>query len=133
MSSTATRRPSRTIPTRSATCSTSASTCEDMNTVRARARAFPGPGRALLLHQRVEAAGRLVQDQQLRVVHERRDSPTFCLLPLERSPIAAAEIEAEPLAKLVDPVRRDSAAQGAEKLDQLRAVAFSYRLSSPGR
>ena len=35
------------------------------------------------VHQRVEALGRLVQDQQLDVRRQRRDRATFCRLPFE--------------------------------------------------
>jgi hypothetical protein len=44
-------------------------------------------GEELLLHQRVEAAGRLVEDQQLWLVGKvARISPTFWRLPRESCP-----------------------------------------------
>jgi hypothetical protein len=90
IASTATRRPSRTIPTRSATCSTWSSSCEERKTVRpvaarsrtsSRTSCWRRGSRPLVGSSRIRSSGSCVKAAI---------TPTFCLLPLESSPIGRA-------------------------------------------
>ena len=67
--------PARRIATRCATRSTSDSVCEERNTVRPCARDVAQQRVEALLDERIEPGDRLVEDQQLRLVHERLDQP----------------------------------------------------------
>ena len=58
------------IPTRSATCCTSSSECDERKTVRRRG-GLAEQRRELLLHQRVEPARRFVEEEHVGPVHER--------------------------------------------------------------
>ena len=135
MSATVASRPSRMIPTRSQTRSTSGITCELRNTVRAALTLLVEHRVERLLHERVEPLRGLVQDQQLGPVHERLDEADLLLVPV---------------GEILDPLRRGRG-RGASarswrdrEVDRLRGtprsrrryrspVSRSYRASSPGR
>ena len=74
--STATTRPRRMMPTRSAVRCTSSRTWDDSRTVPPRRSSPEHHGVELVLYQRVEAAGRLVQDDELGIAHQRLDQGT---------------------------------------------------------
>ena len=74
----------------------------------------------LLLKQRVEPAGRLVEDQERRPVHECLDEPELLAVALRELTDRAVEHRAEPLAELVAE-RRLAAAQAHERVE-LRAA-----------
>src|SRR6266542_4172254 len=64
-----------------------------------------GPGLAyqlleLLLHERVQAAGRLVEDEQLRVVHERLYQADLLLVPLGQGADLPGGVQLEPLGQV---------------------------------
>ena len=69
----------------------------------------------VLLAERVEPAGRLVEDEELGIVHERCDHAHLLLVALGEVAQAPPEVELEPLGKLVDGTPVDAAAQPAEK------------------
>ena len=72
-----------------------------------------------LLHDRVESHRRLVQDQQLRLVHERLHDPDLLAIPLRQAADARPEVQLEPRRELVDAASGDTAAQVAEVAKQL--------------
>ena len=79
---------------------------QDVRGEEDRAAALGGLGDQLverLLHERVEAARRLVEDEQVGVVHERLDEPD--LLPVSARELLdpAVEVEVEPFRELVAP------------------------------
>src|SRR6266511_447276 len=83
-----------------------------------------GPGLAyqlleLLLHERVQAAGRLVEDEQLRVVHERLYQADLLLVPLGQGADLPGGVQLEPLGQLGDPLLGYPAAGVAEEPKQL--------------
>ena len=109
--STTTSRPRRRIATRSATRSTSRQRVRGQEH-RAALRGDLAEQRVeALLHQRVEPGDRLVEDQQLRLVHERLDQPE--LLAVARRELAhrAVELGVEALGQLVADPPVDAAAQ----------------------
>ena len=79
---------------------------EDVRGEEDRAAALGGLGDELverLLHERVEAARRLVEDEQVGIVHERLDEPD--LLPVSAGELLdpAVEVEVEPFREGVAP------------------------------
>jgi hypothetical protein len=80
---------------------------------------LPRHGAELLLEQRVQPAGGLVQDEQLRVAHERPHQADLLLValgqPTDRPP------EVQPLGQHVDASTGDPTAQVAEEREQLPA------------
>ena len=79
-STTSTSRPSRMMPTRSHRRSTSGRLWEETKAVRPSSRLASLMSVELLLHQRVEARGGFVQDEQFRPVHQRLDEPDLLLV-----------------------------------------------------
>ncbi len=67
----------------------------------------------LALHERVEPAGGLVEDQQLGLVHEGLDQAELALVAGREVAGAAREVEVEALGERLDLRRRDAAAQVA--------------------
>ena len=94
--STWTRRPSRMIATRSQVRSTSSMMCDERKIVRPSAR-LAHEREERLLDERVEARGRLVEDQQVRSVLERHDQADLLLVALRVLLEAPARIEVQPL------------------------------------
>jgi hypothetical protein len=56
----------------------------------------------LLLHERVEPAGRLVEHEQLGFVHERLDQADLLLVALRQVAHRSAEVDAEAVGEAVD-------------------------------
>jgi hypothetical protein len=73
----------------------------------------------LLLQERVEAGGRLVEDQQLGLVHEGLDDADLLPVAPGQTLDLPIKIEAEPVGQLVDPRGRDPAAQIPQVREQL--------------
>ena len=75
--------------------------------VRAEEHGLPGGLRVaehaveLLLHERVEPAGRLVEHEQLGLVHERLDESELLLVALRQAARPLGEVEAEPVGELL--------------------------------
>ena len=63
-------------------------------------------GEDLLLHERVETGGGLVEDEELGAVHERLDEPELLLVALGERAGLAAEVQFEPLGQGVGDVPR---------------------------
>lgn len=66
-----------------------------------------GPGLAhqfqeLPLHQRVQAAGGFIQDQQFRVMHEGLHQSELLPVPFGQGPHGPGQIQAQPLSELVN-------------------------------
>jgi hypothetical protein len=76
----------------------------------------------LLLHERVEARGRLVEDEQLRPVEERLDEPD--LLPVAARQLAGGpvEVRSKPLGELGSAAEIAHAAHGGAVAQQLVAA-----------
>src|SRR5918995_1029714 len=68
----------------------------------------------VLLAEGVEAARRLVEDQQLRVVHERGDDADLLLVALREVAEPSLEVESNTLGELTDRAPVDAAAQAPE-------------------
>ena len=79
-------------------------------------------GVELLLVQRIEPAGRLVEDQQVRRVHEREDDAELLLVATGVLAKTPAQIEVEPLAQVADAIAFDSAAHARLVGDYLLAA-----------
>jgi hypothetical protein len=73
----------------------------------------------LLLQQRVQAAGRLVEDQQFGRVQERLDHADLLLVALRQAADRLAQVEPEPLRERVDAPGAAAATQPNEVLEQL--------------
>jgi hypothetical protein len=129
--------PRRSIVTRSATSATSGSTWEEQD-AGAGVADLPDDGGRLALDERVQAAGRLVEDQQGRAVHDRLDQPD--LAPVARAELAdpPLPLDAEALAQLVEPRVVDPAAERPvpvqERVDRQLPVQSGVRreVAPPG-
>jgi hypothetical protein len=73
-----------------------------------------------LLHERVEAGRRLVEDQQLRVVHERLNQPHLLLVAVRVLAVLAMQIQVEPCRQIADTFGVDTAAQMREQIEYPR-------------
>ena len=73
-----------------------------------------------LLHQRVQAGGRLVEQQQLDVGGERGDQRDLLPVALGVGAALLARVEVEPLEQLVAALLVQPAAQPAEQVDRPR-------------
>src|SRR6266508_59844 len=71
----------------------------------------------VLLAEGVEPAGRLVEDQQLGIVHERRDDADLLLVSLGEVVDGPVELETEAIRELLDLVPRHAAADVGEVLE----------------
>ena len=113
--------PSRMMPTRSQVCSTSGRICDERKTVRPSALHLGDHVVELMLIQRVEAAGRLVEDQQARLVHEGLHQPDLLLVAARILAEAPAGVEFEAVDQGLQIGLVDAAAQVAEVCEDLRA------------
>ena len=86
-----------------------------------------------LLHQRVQAAGGLVQDQQFRLVHKRLHQAEFLLVALGELAGMPVQVQAQAFRERIDPAGRDRPADGLVMRQQCPAVTLPSRNSSPGR
>src|SRR5690606_40426420 len=68
-------------------------------------------GQELPSHQRVEAARRLVEDQELGLVHERLEQPPLLPVALRQAADLLVEIEVESLGETFDAVPADATAE----------------------
>ena len=87
-----------------------------------------------LLHERIEPTRRLVEHEQVGVVHERLDETDLLPVPARELLDPAAEVEVEPCGKLVG--ARDisrTPRRCPKKRSSSRPVIRSYRRRSPGR
>jgi hypothetical protein len=73
----------------------------------------------LLLQERVEPAGRLVQHQQLRLVHERLHDADLLPVALRQALDLPVEVEAEVVGEAGDPAGGDAAAQTPQVFQEL--------------
>ena len=113
--------PARRMPTRSQSASTSLRMCEERNTVWPRSRASRMHLPERLLHQRIEPARRLVQDEQVGAGHQRGDQDDLLPVALGVGADLLGGIELEPRDQLV-PVRLiDAPLDTAEELKGLGA------------
>ena len=84
-----------------------------------------------LLHQRVEPGDRLVEDQQLRLVHERLDQPELLAVARRELVHGAVQLRVEALRQRVADPAVDSAAQLGEEVEHRRAGQL--RVAARGR
>ena len=102
------------MPTRSHVRSTSSSSCDDEED-RAAALALLGDERdGLLLHQRVQAARRLVEDQQLGLVEGGLHEADLLAVATRQLAQRAVEVRLEALGQRVRAADAAQAAQAAE-------------------
>ncbi len=87
----------------------------------------------LPLHERVQADRRLVQDQQLRPVHERLYQADLLLVPVGEIANGAREITVESAGQRLDEAPVHAAAQRAEETEQLRAGQVLIESELPGQ
>ena len=127
-------RPSRMIATRST------SALHLVQLVRGQEhRAAVGDGLAdqpleLVLQQRIQPGGRLVEHQQFGPVHEREHQPDLLPVALRQCPYRAVQLDAEPFDELVAIARGRHAAHARPNRSRCwRPVSRGYRASSPGR
>ena len=80
---------------------------------------LPGQLLELVLQQRVQAAGRLVQDEQLGAVDDRLDDADLAPVAGAQLPDPPARVEVEAAQQLGDPAGVDTAAQLAVEVDQV--------------
>ena len=120
-----TRRPARRIPTRSHVASTSLRMCDERNTVCPRSLASCDRLPEGHLHQRVEPAGRLVEQQQVRAGGERGDQLHLLAVALRQRSHLLARLQLEAL----DELRRGSATSIAA-VQAARGTRASRRPSS---
>ncbi len=127
------RRPSRTTPTRSATCCTSESTWELRKTVPAAVGGLARERRERLLHQGVEAAGRLVEHEQIGAVHEGLHQTDLLAVAARQRAQRAVEVELQPAGEGVGVagVRPSGAGGRSSRPDRGRSCAGRAR-RSPG-
>ena len=72
-----------------------------------------------MLHERVEAVGRLVEDQQLGVEEEGQQQGDLAPVAAREVAQMAAQIEPQSLGELVAPCRIEAAAHPADAGDEL--------------
>ncbi len=72
-----------------------------------------------MLEERIKAAGGLVEDEQLRVMHERLDHTDLLSVALGQRSDPETEIQIETLRELVDPSGRHTSTQVAQVGQQL--------------
>src|SRR5207248_6395458 len=95
---------------------------QDMRREKDRRAVVPGlaqQGVELLLVQRVEAAGRLVEDEKVRPVHEREHDRELLLVAARVFAKAPAEVEVEALGQLAHAPAVDAAPHAAQVGDDL--------------
>jgi hypothetical protein len=80
---------------------------------------LPDHHQELLLHQRVQAAGRLVQDQQLRCVHERLHQADLLPVALREAADPGAQLQVEPAGQLLDAAGGDATTEVAQVGERL--------------
>src|SRR5258708_1647048 len=83
---------------------------------------FGGQVEELLLVEGVEATGRLVEDEQWWLVHERDDDPELPLVAAGVFAIAAAEVEAESFGQVAYDLEIRAATQRTQVRDHLGAA-----------
>ena len=115
-------RPERMIVTRSHSASTSDRMWLESSTVRPRARSSATHVAEDLLHQRVQARGRLVEDQQLDVGRQRRDQRDLLAVALGVRAALLGRVELEALEQLGAALLVEAAAQPPEQVDRLAAA-----------
>ena len=125
-------RPARMMLTRSQSASTSVRMWLESSTVRPRSRSRTHSLEDLL-HQRVEARGRLVEDQQLDVGGERGDEGDLLAVALRVGAALLRRVEVEAL----DQVGRAGAASRPPRSRPSRSmtsppVRLGHRVTSPG-
>src|SRR5437868_11691830 len=77
---------------------------------------------ALLLVQRVEAARRLIEDQQVGLVHESEQDPELLLVAARVLAKSAVQVEVEPLRDGADLALVDAASHTAQVSDDLASA-----------
>ena len=82
----------------------------------------------VLLTKGIEAAGRLVEDQQLGARAECRDEADLLLVPFREVADPPVQIELEPLGELVDDLPVDAAAEPTEVGDERERGATGRKL-----
>ena len=87
----------------------------------ARRRALAHEAVELLLDEGVETARRLVEDEELRPVHQRLDEADLLPVALREVGHGAVQVEVEPLDQLVHVARIDADAQAREEREVLAA------------
>ena len=102
MCSTTSRRPSLTMATRSARCSTSARMCDERRMAAPRVDGLVDHALELALHQRVQATRGLVEDEHVGIVHEGLDHAHLLLVAAGEVVQVTAEVEVEPLGEARD-------------------------------
>ncbi len=116
-----TTRPARTMLTRSAVASTSDRMWLDSSTVRPSARAWDDLLLEHLLHQGVEAGGRLVEEQEGDVGGEGGDEGDLLAVALGVRAALLGRVELERLEQLVALAPVDPAPEPSEQVDDLTA------------
>ena len=119
MSSTVISRPSRMIPTRSQTRSTSGRSCDERKTRLARRARLQHELVEPLLHDGIQPLRRLVEDQQRRPVHERLDHAELLLVPVRQRGDLRGQIALQPIGQRVDELPVDAPAERREEVQVL--------------
>ena len=117
---------------RSHSASTSLRTCEDKSTLCPRSRASWMLLPERLLHQRVEAAGRLIEDQQLGARHQGGDERELLAIALGVRADLHRRIEGEALHELVAVADVHATLDLAEQVQRLGAGERRPEIVSPG-
>jgi hypothetical protein len=86
----------------------------------------------LPLHERIEAAGRLVEHQQIGPVHERLDESELLLVALRQRPHGPGQVESEPLGELLDGAGCNGAADLGEVAQQGASFDASFQAQLAG-
>lgn len=84
-------------------------------------RKIPDQGTEFALHDRIQAPGRFVEDEQVRVVHERLHDADLLPVSARQRADPYGQVEIEPLGQQVDPFPLHSAVQGREVAQVLAA------------
>jgi hypothetical protein len=87
----------------------------------------------LLLHERVEPACRLVEDQERRPVEHGLNQPDLLLVPPREPPHGTVQLGPQPLRQLARVPEILEAPQPGEEPEQPLPVILSSRANSPGR
>ena len=122
-----TSRPSRRMPTRSQSASTSLRMCEERKTVWPRSLGLVDRVAERHLHQRVEAAGRLVEEQQVGAARERRDQLHLLAVALRQRAHLLGGVELEALDQRVAVGDVGAAAQRARNSSVSAPVSDGHR------
>ena len=94
---------------------------------------LPNEPRELVLHERVEPGGRLIEYQQLRPMHEGQHDADLLPVPFREGPHRAIKDDVEPLDELVEEGAIVQASRMGREVDVLATRQTRVKCQSPGR